>query len=83
MGLCTVCSVWMIRCAKFEQHRTERGKEFDFSFEPPSIKVPRRILARLLKVTIKARDLEAALQSGGIEKVACGSDPNKTRIVLE
>ena len=73
------------------------GKEFALPIEPQLGKALKQVLGGLLKVAINVRDLEAEFQSGGpaklneiqqcftgsIEKVTCGKDPNKTRIVLE
>ena len=72
-------------------------QEFEFPLDPTLIKALKQVLGGLQKISINARDLEAALQSGGpakldelqqrftsyLEKVTSGKDPNKTRIVLE
>ena len=72
-------------------------REFEFPLDPTLVKALKQVLGGLLKVSINARDLEVALQSGGpakldelqqrfadyIEKAARGKDPNKIRIVLE
>ena len=71
--------------------------EFSLPLSPVLVKALKQVLGGLLKVSVRTKDLESALQNGGpvkadelkqrfadyLDAVTHGKDPNKIRIILE